>query len=277
MRQLIRPGFALSHMGNPLGMTTRNTPWPDGTPCWADLGAPDIAQAREFYGNVFDWTVQPGGPETGGYSVAELDGRGVAGIGPKMGPPESPTMWMTYLATSDADATAGKIKAAGGQLVVEAMDVMDVGRMAVAMDPAGCVFGIWQARAFPGTQVSGEPGAMRWNEQMSRDFERSKAFYAAVFGYEYADMSGDGFSYATFTVDGREVGGIGDLHAGVPADTPAGWRVYFGVTDTDASVARVEANGGSVIREPVDHPYGRLSTVADNQGAVFSLLGATAG
>ena len=38
-----------------------------------------------------------------------------------------------------------------------------------------------------------------------------------------------------------------------------------------------EANGGSVIREPIDHPYGRMSTVADDQGAVFSLLGVTAG
>ena len=171
-------------------MTARDTPWPDGTPCWADLGAPDIAKAREFYSDVFSWTVQPGGPETGGYSVAELNGRGVAGVGPKMGPPEAPIMWMTYLATSDADATAAKIKGAGGQLVMEPMDVMDVGRMAVAVDPAGAVFGVWQARAFPGAQIVNEPGAMCWNEQMSWDFEGSKAFYAAVFGYEYGDMSG---------------------------------------------------------------------------------------
>ena len=256
-------------------MTTRDTPWPDGTPCWADLGAPDIAKARAFYSDVFSWTVQPGGPETGGYSVAELNGRGVAGLGPKMGPPEAPTMWMTYLATSDADATAAKITSAGGQLVMEPMDVMDAGRMAVAVDPAGAVFGVWQARAFPGAQIVNESGAMRWNEQVSRDFEGSKAFYAAVFGYEYGDMSGSGFSYATFKVDGRDVGGIGDLHAGLPADTPPGWRVYFGAADTDASVVRVQANGGSVIREPIDHSYGRMSTVADDQGGVFSLLGVT--
>ncbi len=258
-------------------MTARDTPWPDGTPCWADLGAPDIAKAREFYSDVFSWTVQPGGPETGGYSVAELNGRGVAGIGPKMSPPEAPIMWMTYLATSDADATAAKIKGAGGQLVMEPMDVMDVGRMAVAVDPAGAVFGVWQARAFPGAQIVNEPGAMCWNEQLSRDFEGSKAFYAAVFGYEYGDMSGDGFSYATFKVDGKDVGGIGDLHAGVPAGTPAGWRLYFSAADTDASVARVQANGGSVTREPIDHPYGRMATVADDQGALFSLLGVTPG
>jgi predicted enzyme related to lactoylglutathione lyase len=160
---------------------------------------------------------------------------------------------------------------------MEPMDVMDVGRMAVAVDPAGAGFGIWQARAFPGAQIVNEPGAMCWNEQVSRDFERSKAFYAAVFGYEYGDMSGEGFSYATFKVDGRDVGGIGDLHAGVPAGTRAGLRVYFGSADTDASVARVQANGGSVTREPIDHPYGRMSTVADDQGALFSLLGVTPG
>ena len=136
--------------------------------------------------------------------------------------------------------------------------------------------GIWQARAFPGAQIVNEPGAMCWNEQLSRDFEGSKAFYAAVFGYGYGDMSG-GFSYATFKVDGRDVGGIGGLHAGVPAGTPAGWRVYFGAADTDASVARLQANGGSVIREPIHHPYGRMSTVADDQGALFSLLGVTRG
>ena len=162
-------------------------------PCWADLGAPDIAKAREFYSDVFSWMVQPGGPETGGYSVAELNGRGVAGIGPKMLPPEAPVMWMTYLATSDA-----------------------------------------------------------------------------VFGYEYGDMSGDGFSYATFKVDGKDVGGIGDLHAGVPAGTSAGWRLYFGAADTDASVARVQANGGSVTREPIDHPYGRMATWAPTTRALSS-------
>ena len=117
---------------------------------------------------------------------------------------------------------------------------------------------------------------MRWNEQMSWDFEGSNAFYAAVFGYEYGDTSGP-FSYATFKVDGRDVGGIGGRHAGVPAGTQAGWRVYFGAADNDASVARVLADGGAVIREPIDHPSGRMGTVADDQGALFSLLGVTPG
>lgn len=253
-------------------MTTRDAPWPDGTPCWTDLGAPDVPKARAFYSGVFSWTVPPGGPETGGYSVAELNGRGAAGVGPKMAPADAPTIWMTYLATSDADATATKIMRAGGQLVMEPSEVMDAGRMAVAVDPIGAAFGVWQARAFPGAQIVNEPGAMVWNEQMSGDFEGSKAFYEAVFGYEYGDISRDGLSYATVKVGGKNVAGIGGLHSGAPSPPTAGWRVYFGATDTDASVARVQGNGGSVIFEPVDHPYGRMSTVADNQGARFSLL-----
>jgi predicted enzyme related to lactoylglutathione lyase len=118
-------------------------------------------------------------------------------------------------------------------------------------------------------------GSSPWSSRRRRDLDSSAiettALYAAIFGYEYRDMSGDGFSYATIKVDGSDVGGIGDLHAGEPAATPATWRVYFGAVDVDALVARVQANGGSVIRERIDHPHGRMSTVADDQGAVFSL------
>jgi predicted enzyme related to lactoylglutathione lyase len=255
-------------------MTVRNGRSPDGTPCWTDLSVPDVAKASAFYGSVFSWTMLPSTPQTGGL-VAEIDGLSVAGVGPKMSPPEVPAMWVTYMAASDADATASKINASGGHLVMEPTDVMDAGRMVVASDPAGFLFGVWQAREFPGAQIVNEPGAMVWNEQISSDFEGSKAFYAAVFGYEYGDMSRGGLSYATIKVDGRDVGGIGGLHAGPSAGTPAGWRVYFGTADTDASVAQVQRNGGAVICEPVDHPYGRMSTVADDQGARFSLLHVT--
>jgi uncharacterized protein len=67
-------------------MVTRDSVWPEGTPCWVDLGAGDIPKAIAFYSAVFGWDIPPGRPETGGYSVAGLGGRDAAGIGPKMGP-----------------------------------------------------------------------------------------------------------------------------------------------------------------------------------------------
>jgi predicted enzyme related to lactoylglutathione lyase len=93
-----------------------------------------------------------------------------------------------------------------------------------------------------------------------------------VFGYEYGDMSSDEFSYATLLLGGHEVGGIGAYPDGTPADMPAAWSTYFGTADTDSQVAAVTNNGGSVVRPAEDSPYGRLATVADNQGAVFSLI-----
>src|SRR5215469_820892 len=98
-------------------MVTRDTAWRPGTPCWVDLSADDTSRARAFYSGLFGWNITEGPPETGGYSMCEVNGRAVAGIGPKMGPPESPVAWTTYLATEDADGTAARIKGAGGMLL----------------------------------------------------------------------------------------------------------------------------------------------------------------
>jgi len=252
-------------------MVTRDTAWPTGTPCWVDLGVTDIPTAQEFYGGLFGWDIQDTGPESGGYRMCEIDGQPVAGIGPKMDP-NMPTFWTTYLATEDADATAAKIKAAGGQVIVEPFDVMDVGRMAIAMDPGGAAFGIWQAKLHTGIRLANEPGSLIWSENMSRNYEANKAFYNTVFGYSYGDIGAEGMNYATLDLDGRSVGGIGEIGAEMPAEMPANWGTYFAVDDTDAAVAKVTELGGSVVAPAWDSPYGRMAVVSDNQGAVFSLM-----
>jgi uncharacterized protein len=258
-------------------VVTRDTRWPAGTPCWVDVSVDDVPKAVAFYEALFGWDVEVGGPEVGGYAIASKNGKIVAGIGPKMGPPDAPSAWTTYLATEDADATAAKIKAAGGHVLAEPMDVMEEGRMAIAMDPAGAVFGIWQGKNTTGIGVANEAGALTWNEEMSRDLEGSKAFYHDVFGYDYQDMSGDGFKYAMLMVDGHEVGGIGEYPEGTPAEIPAAWSAYFNVEDTDAAMAKAVDLGGSVVRPAEDTPYGRMGTVTDNEGAVFSVMTPPAG
>lgn len=253
-------------------MVTRDTAWPAGTPCWIDLAVDDISQASAFYTGMFGWYVQPGPPEAGGYAMCLKDDRAVAGIGPKQGPPGTPAAWTTYLASDDLDETVSKVKAAGGLTLMEPMDVMDVGRMAVAADPGGAVFGIWQAQAHTGVGLANEPGSLCWNENLSRAYDQNQVFYQAVFGYEYGDLSGDGYRYATLKCNGREVGGIGELERSAPADGPAHWATYFGAADTDAAARAASAAGGRVIQPPRDSPYGRIAVVADDQGATFSLI-----
>jgi uncharacterized protein len=253
-------------------MVTRDTAWPSGTPCWVDLGVDDLARAAAFYSGLFGWEIQAGPPEAGGYAMCLAHGLAVAGIGPRQGPPTAPPAWTTYLASDDADQTSGKVKAAGGQVLMEPMDIMDVGRMAVAADPGGAVFGIWQARAHIGFGLANEPGTLCWNENFSRDFDQNKAFYRAVFGYEFGDIGDVSFNYATLKVGGADVGGIGELDTTFPAEVSPHWSSYFAVADTNAAVAKVSALGGSVARPPWDTPYGRMAVVGDDQGAVFSLI-----
>ena len=253
-------------------MTERDTPWPPGTPCWVDLMTSDLEAAKQFYAPLFGRQLTAGPPETGGYVMADIGGRSVAGLGAMQGDMAHPPVWTTYLATDDAAATAEQITAAGGQVVAPPMDVMDLGVMAVAQDPTGGTFGIWQSKLHHGVGLANETGSLTWNELMTRDYAAAKAFYAAVFGYTYTEMGAEGSEYSAIEIDGNTVGGLGVLPAEVPAHVPPHWRVYFAVADTDATVEAVTKSGGSVVRPPEDMPYGRHADVADPQGAMVSII-----
>src|SRR5437588_9014111 len=95
-----------------------------------------------------------------------------------------PTAWLTYISVADADATTDKAKAAGGSVLVEPMDVMDIGRMAIFTDPTGAVFGVWQPNAFAGAELVNEPVSLCWNEVHTHDIDADKAFYGSVFGWQ---------------------------------------------------------------------------------------------
>lgn len=253
-------------------MTVRDTPWAPGTPCWVDLMTSDIEAAKTFYGGLFGWQLEVGGEDTGGYVTADVDGRAVAGLMAQMpGSEGQPPTWTTYFATEDIEATVAKLTAAGGSVMLEPMDVLDIGRMAVAADPSGGVFGLWQARTFNGVQLANEPRSLTWNELYTRDFEAAKTFYAAVFGYTLTEVA-PGMDYVTIDLDGRPAGGIGAMPDGVPAEVPAHWRVYFAVDDTDQTLEHVTKLGGTVLEPAHDSPYGRWGDAADGQGAQFSVI-----
>jgi uncharacterized protein len=244
------------------------TSYAPGTPSWVDLQTSDPEGARAFYGELFGWDIEVGPPETGSYGMARLRGHAVAGLGGE--PPEgAPTAWTTYIATDDVDGTVKRITDAGGRVMMEPMDIMDQGRMAIASDPTGAAFGLWQPGAMPGASLVNEPGSVSWNELSTGDLQAAKRFYSAVFGYGWDDVdTGEGGPpYATFSVGGPGVGGAMQMDG-----LPPHWTPYFAVEDTDAAVATVRRLGGSVMMEPTDSPYGRFAAVADPQGGMFCLI-----
>ncbi|KJS52858.1 glyoxalase [Streptomyces rubellomurinus subsp. indigoferus] len=248
------------------------TPYPTGTPCWIDLMAQDQQAALDFYRDLFGWQGQVGPPEFGGYAVCTLDGKPAAGIGPATAPegmPEPPTVWTTYLATTDAEATQEAIVRAGGTLLVPVLDVGTLGRMLVAADPQGAVFGVWQAVDFSGAVVVNEAGALTWNELHTDDIEGATGFYGEAFGIEIEKM--EGAEYWSLMVGGRAVGGA-SLLANDPPGTPAHWLSYFAVDDVDSSVDAVVKRNGTVLAAPFDMMAGRMTVVADPQGAPFAMI-----
>jgi predicted enzyme related to lactoylglutathione lyase len=258
-------------------MPTRDTPWPNGTPCWIDIGVPDIAAAREFYTALLGWEYTGGDPEFGGYLTATKNGENAAGMGPQQDP-DDPPRWTTYFATDDAAGTAARIREAGGTVIVEPMEVGPMGTMVIALDPQGNPFGLWQSGMHTGTRIYNEPGSLNWNEAMVADSTAAREFYSAVFGFTHQEMgpeAGDPgeFDYMTFSTGGNPLGGIGAAQGGMPT----GWLTCFGVADTDQAVATIEAKGGKVTMPPMDTPFGRFAIVEDPWGAAFEVMGPAKG
>lgn len=248
------------------------TSYEPGTPCWIDAGTTDMAGARDFYGRLLGWTFEEGPPETGGYTLTKLRGRTIGGLmtlTPEQREQGIPPAWTTYFATNDVDGSAKLIRDAGGAILAEPMDVMDLGRMLIASDPTDAVFGLWQANQFAGSELANEPGTLVWSELVTNDTARARDFYSAVLSYGAEDVAmDDGPPYVTWQLDGRIIGGM----KASTDQMPARWTTYFAVADTDATVAAAQEAGGQVFNAPQDTPYGRMAVLADPVGAGFSVI-----
>ena len=262
-----------------------------GVPCWVDTTQPDPDAAVTFYGELFGWEFEDVMPAEapGHYYTARIRGGDVAAVGSQPEGARPAATWNTYIWVDDADATAAKVKAAGGRVATDPFDVMDAGRMAVLADPDDAVFSVWQPGRHRGATVVNEHGALNFNDLHTRDIEAARAFYGAVFGWEVLDIgTGQAWAlpaYGDFleqrTPGMREnIAQMGapqrfeEVVASVRTIDGPGvqphWGVTFGVDDADAIAARAAELGGTVDVPPMDAPWVRLTVISDPQGARFT-------
>lgn len=222
-----------------------------GTPCWVSLMTGDPEGAQEFYRALLGWEFEPGPTPFGGYVRATLGGARVAGLG--VTPPGSGhgVEWTTYFAVDQADEVAQRIRECGGTVAVGPVQAERAGRVAIAADVTGAVFGLWQGEEHTGWELVGVPGAPARVELLTPDREGAGYFYDAVFG------AGPERTYR----GGEEL-----------RDGPPRWRVHFGVTDPDLTALHAERLGGRVLVAPHDTGHGRVARLADPQGARFSVI-----
>ncbi|WP_217237415.1 VOC family protein [Streptomyces sp. AC555_RSS877] len=243
-----------------------------GAPCWVSLMVHGMAATQEFYGSLFGWEFQPGPQQLGPYVRALLDGHEVAGIGQLPPDRHLPIAWTPYLASDDVDLTAETVRLCGGTVGVGPLDAGDAGRLVIGSDPAGAVFGVWQASAHLGTSIGGVPGAPAWHELLTFESTSVAKFYETVFGYEEEPVVSADSDHVTLHIGGRPVAGIHGVGSALPRDRGPHWTTYFEVADTDDAAALVADLGGHVLKPPHDSEHGRVATVADPEGARFALI-----
>jgi predicted enzyme related to lactoylglutathione lyase len=231
-----------------------------------------LTATQEFYGELFGWEFQPGPQQLGPYVRALLDGREVAGIGRLPPDRHLPIAWTPYLASDNVDSTAETVRLCGGTIGVGPLDAAEAGRLAIGSDPFGAVFGIWQAAAHLGTDVTGVPGTPAWNELLTFEAASVAKFYETVFGYVREPVDSAGFDYVTLHVAGRPVAGIHGVGTTLPRDRGPHWMTYFEVADTDEAVGLLSDLGGQVLAPARDTAHGRVAKVADPEGARFALV-----
>ncbi|MGW6459516.1 VOC family protein [Streptomyces sp. NPDC055078] len=251
---------------------TRHTP---GTPSWVSLMVHGLDAIQAFYGELFGWEYSPGPAQLGPYVRALLDGKEVAGLGQLPADRRLPIAWTPYLATDDADADAETVRCSGGTVGVGPLDAGDAGRMAIATDPAGAVFGLWQAAAHGGTALHGTHGTPVWHELLTVETSSVAKFYETVFDYEAEPAEPDtpgGVDLVTLSLDDRPVAALRGVGRSLPRDRGTYWMTWFEVGDPDDTARRVTALGGHVLRPPEDGPHGRSAIVTDPEGAVFTVV-----
>jgi predicted enzyme related to lactoylglutathione lyase len=212
------------------------------------------------------------------YIVMKSAIRGVGGI---MNQPEpmkamgAPPAWVGYIYAADVDAATASVKAAGGSVFCEPADIPNVGRFSVVADPQGAYFqmlhpdGPDQPPIDPGTV-----GHVGWHELYTTDWKAAMAFYSSQYGWkqERAVDMGEMGTYAVFSVDGQQAGGMMNKPSQIPVPV---WQFYFTVEAIDAAAKRVADAGGMVLMGPMEVPNGDwVAQCQDPQGAHFALTAA---
>ena len=247
-----------------------------GSFCWAELATGDAAAAKQFYSEMFGWTSVDMPTPNGPYTILRAEGDDVAALYTPA--PGVPFHWGVYFSVTSADETAAKVAPAGGKIIAGPFDAMDAGRMAIAQDPQGAVFSVWQANKHIGATYAGAFNRVMWPELMTTDTAAAAVFYKGILGWGTKPETGvESAQYTEWQLGGQSIGGLMTMHGDQFAGVPPHWGIYITVASCDERAQKATQLGGRLCVQPTDIPnVGRFSVIGDPQGAVFSIIQMTA-
>lgn len=254
---------------------------------WYELLTDNADAAAAFYSAVIGWTTQSAGmPDMDYRFFSSGDGSdtrdGVAGfmaITPEMAEHGARPAWVGYIGVDDVDASVAALITAGGAVLMPAMDLDGVGRMAMVADPQGAPFYVMKGASDEVSHsfaaLEPKDGHCAWNELSTTDPDAAKAFYSGLFGWTKdgeMDMGPMG-KYEFLKASGGRFA-VGAVMPKMPEMPVSAWSYYFRVAEIDVAAATIAAQGGTILQPPIEIPGGDFSLMAlDPAGAAFGLVG----
>ena len=109
-----------------------------------ELNTDNLKKAEKFYKSVFSWKLRPMPKQK--YTMIDVGKGGTGGGMQKKPMKQQPTAWLPYVQVSDVKKTVQKATKAGARVMVDYMDIGDMGAIGIFTDPTGAAIGVWQQK-----------------------------------------------------------------------------------------------------------------------------------
>jgi predicted enzyme related to lactoylglutathione lyase len=109
-----------------------------------ELSTDNLKKAEKFYQSVFSWKLRP--MPKYNYTMIDVGKGGTGGGMQKKTMPEAPNAWLPYVKVDDVRKTVAKASKAGARVMLDYMDIGEMGAIGVFADPSGAAIGVWQEK-----------------------------------------------------------------------------------------------------------------------------------
>ncbi len=268
----VSPSFAAEPPPLPPVTSVSGSPRLPGKFVWADLVTDDVAGAKKFYGELFNWTFR----DFGSYVVAANEERPLCGFFHRTRPadrPQARPRWFGYLSVTSVEKAQRAVMKAGGRVVAPPRNLPRRGEQALFADAEGALFGVMKSAAGDPPDFMAEPGDWIWIQLLSRDAKQAAEFYRTLGGYEVIEnTAGNRLSDYVLASKGYARATVRTIPEGKSQVQPS-WLPFVRVKSVRESVALANRLGGKTLLEPKRELIeGRAAVIADPSGAAIGLL-----
>jgi hypothetical protein len=234
----------------------------------------DIEASLTFYTKLMNWRIQPVDlGDMGTYHMIHVGEQPIGGFVSLDSSHGIPSHWIPYITTPSVDDTCEEATRLGGQVCVPPTDIPQTGRFAVVTGPTGEVFSPFRFAFEEPPAASGTPGTFCYDELLTSDTEKAKAFYGDLFQWQVEghDMGDMGIHFS-LNSGGQEKAGMMALPEAAKG-APSHWLTYLMVEQLEEKAHLAQSLGATILVPPSPIPgIGRFAVLMDPSQAVFGLF-----